>query len=197
VSRLVKGLVLAVVQVGLVASLGAKLLYDRTNLPRVWALTVPVDPELPLRGRYVQLRVVVDTPDIPLPEEDEHIVAPAVALRVVDDGLVAVPVPDDAGGLALTYFATEVELDDEESGSGGEEDTEAGDTDEEGPRTETVVLATLAEPLAFFIPEHMPDPSIRAENESLWVEVTVPRRGPPRPIRLGVQTDDGPIVPLR
>ena len=57
-------------------------------------------------------------------------------------------------------------------------------------------LAVLAEPVAFFIPEHVPDPLRRQEDEELWVEVTIPKKGPPRPIRLGVKKSDGPIVPL-
>jgi len=41
--------------------------------------------------------------------------------------------------------------------------------------------------IAYFIPEHIPDPSHRAADEELCVEVTVPHRGPPRPIQLGVK----------
>ncbi len=51
--------------------------------------------------------------------------------------------------------------------------------------------------LAFYIPEHVPDPSIRAVGEELWVEASIPRKGPLRPIRLGVKKDGGPIQPLR
>jgi hypothetical protein len=54
---------------------------------------------------------------------------------------------------------------------------------------------TLAEPVAFFIPEHVPDPSRRAQGQELWVEVSVPQRGSPRPIRLGVKRD-GILTPL-
>ena len=50
--------------------------------------------------------------------------------------------------------------------------------------------------VAYFIPEHIPDPSIRAAGEDLWVEVTVPNKGPPRPIRLGVKKGEAPIAPL-
>jgi len=57
-------------------------------------------------------------------------------------------------------------------------------------------LAVLAEPVAFFIPEHIPDPSRRQEGEELWAEVTIPKKGLPRPIRLGVKKDDSPIMPL-
>lgn len=55
--------------------------------------------------------------------------------------------------------------------------------------------ARLVQPVAFFIPEHVPDPSIRTRGEELWVEVTIPRQGPPRPIRLGVMSD-GRLTPL-
>jgi len=53
----------------------------------------------------------------------------------------------------------------------------------------------LAEAVAFFIPEHVPDPSRRPPGEELWAEVTIPRGGPPRPIRLGVMKD-GRLTPL-
>lgn len=58
------------------------------------------------------------------------------------------------------------------------------------------VVARLAQPVLFFIPEHEPDPSNRKPGEELWAEVTVPRRGGPRPIRLGVKKD-GRLTPLQ
>lgn len=54
----------------------------------------------------------------------------------------------------------------------------------------------LANALAFFIPEKVPDPSRQPAGEALWVEVTVPPRGPPRPIRLGVMKK-GSLTPLQ
>jgi hypothetical protein len=56
--------------------------------------------------------------------------------------------------------------------------------------------ARLAQPVAFFIPEHVPDPSVRSRGEELWAEVTIPRKGPPRPIRLGVMRE-GRLTPLQ
>ena len=56
-------------------------------------------------------------------------------------------------------------------------------------------VVRLNEALAYFIPEHVPDPSMRAGGEELWVEVTLPRRGAPRPIRLGVMRA-GTLTPL-
>jgi len=53
----------------------------------------------------------------------------------------------------------------------------------------------LNQPIAYFIPEHAADPSRRPPGEELWVEVTIPQRGAPRPIRLGVRKD-GQLTPL-
>lgn len=53
----------------------------------------------------------------------------------------------------------------------------------------------LAEPVAFFIPEHVPDPSVRQPGEELWVELTLPAHAWPRPIRLGV-VRGGKLTPL-
>ena len=55
-------------------------------------------------------------------------------------------------------------------------------------KIEEGLVGTLATPIAFFIPEHSEDPS---RLPGLMVELTVPRKGPPRPIRLGVAEDDG------
>ncbi len=57
-------------------------------------------------------------------------------------------------------------------------------------------MAMLSSSVLFFIPEHVKDPSRRATGEELWVEVTLPKKGPPRPIRLGVKKEGGEITPL-
>ena len=62
-----KGIVLAVLQILIVLSLGAKLLYDRSTRPRVWVLAQVYDPDLPMRGRYIsqQLRMPAEGFDHP------------------------------------------------------------------------------------------------------------------------------------
>src|ERR1051326_7034715 len=60
---LYKGLAIALVHILIVASLGAKLLYDRATRPRVWVRTGSVDPDLPIRGRYLTLNVEVHSSD--------------------------------------------------------------------------------------------------------------------------------------
>lgn len=52
-----KGLILAAVQCAMVLSLSGKLLYDRATCPRVWVKTAQWDPQLPIRGRYLALRL--------------------------------------------------------------------------------------------------------------------------------------------
>ncbi len=155
-SRLTKGLVLAALHVALVMGITAKYAIDRQTLPRVWARTLPYDPNLPIRGRYVRLRVEVEGRSLTRQRE-------WVKLSVENDKLVATKADSETGLRASRPPDGSFALD---------------------------------EALAFFIPEHVKDPSRREEGEELWVEVTVPRKGPPRPIRLGVKKDGGPIAPL-
>jgi hypothetical protein len=169
---LAKGLIIAVIQVCLVASLGVKLLYDRSTLPRVWLQAAPYDPNLPIRGRYVSLQVVVEPQGIQETKPGSEWQLPqAVALRVENGRLLAdakpKDIPYDPSDLNVRYIKM------------GE-----------------AKVAVLDEPVAFFIPEHVPDPSRRQQGEQLWVETTIPKKGPPRPIRLGVKKDGGPIAPL-
>ncbi|MRR58788.1 MAG: hypothetical protein EG824_11335 [Deltaproteobacteria bacterium] len=169
----IKGTVIAVIQVALVASLGAKLLSDRSTLPRAWAQAVPFDPDLPIRGRYVSLSLAVEARGAGEAKQGPGWQPPpAVTLRVEGGRLMAEPVRTDSGYDPAARHLRFIQRQD-----GGK-------------------LAVLAEPVAFFIPEHIPDPSRRPPGEELWVEVTLPRKGPPRPILLGVRRGSGPIVPM-
>jgi hypothetical protein len=51
---------LLLIQLAIVSSVAAKYLYQRWTCPRVWTRTVAIDPELPMRGRYLSLRLTVD-----------------------------------------------------------------------------------------------------------------------------------------
>ena len=115
---MLRGLIVAGVHLAMVLSVGGKLLYDRSRLPREWHRVVPYDPNLPIRGRYVRLRL--ERSDQPL----------------------------------------KIDI------------------------------------VAFFIAEHVADPSIRKPDEELWAEVTIPKNGPPRPIQLAVKKD-GKLTPLK
>ena len=164
-SPLVKGLVVAAAQVLLVASVGAKFLIDRTSYPRVWVATAPIDPDLPIRGRYVRLGILVEAERRGMAEYPG---APNMFighLEVRGDKLIAVE--SETG----THWVSSMEC-------------------------ATESCWRLSEPLAYFIPEDIEDPSRRAAREELWVEVTVPPKGAPRPIQLGVKKD-GALSPLQ
>ena len=116
-TRTRKGLILAAFQCLLVLSLSGKLLYDRSTRPRVWVKTAQWDPNLPIRGRYLALRLV--------PEKD-----------------------------APHYSQTNGQM------------------------------------VLFFVPEHtLPFENMRGGRDApeLWAEVTIPHKGPPRPIRLAIK----------
>ena len=168
----VKGFVIAAVHVGLVLSLGAKLLYDRATRPRVWVLAAPYDPNLPIRGRYVSLQLVVEPRGIQETKPGPGWQPPqSITLRVEADRLIAEANPPENGHDPAELHVRFIQR--------------------QGQN-----LAVLDRPVAFFITEHIPDPSRRPPGEELWVEVTIPKKGPPRPIRLGVKKTGGPIVPL-
>lgn len=172
---LYKGLALGLIHLALVASLGAKMLYDRATRPRVWVRTAPADPDLPIRGRYVSMRLEVPARGFPQPAAPSapspggvRVASAAyeqATLRLEEGHLVAFPAQTSEG------FGVRLRV------------------------TDNAVVADVLEPIAFFIPEHVVDPARRPLGEQLWVEVTIPRKGLPRPIRLGV-VKDGALTPL-
>ena len=167
-----KVLIVGLVHLLLVSSLGGIFLYDRWTAPRGWARTAPFDPNLPIRGRFVRLRLRLEVKKIGDQSWDpsRNMSLPGQRVRLMVEGERVVAVVDRAG----KYFLRNLRW-------------------EEGRDNP---VSTLRESLAFFIPEHVPDPSRRGRGEELWVEVTIPKRGPPRPIQLGVRKDGGEIVPL-
>jgi hypothetical protein len=53
----------------------------------------------------------------------------------------------------------------------------------------------LSEPVDFYIAEHATDPTWLKRGQELWMEVTVPAKGPPRPLQLALK-DNGAWRPL-
>jgi hypothetical protein len=92
-SLLRKSVLVAILQVLLVGSIGAKFLIDREQYPRVWIQTRPFDPSLPIRGRYVQLSAVVNLSDGSAPLSLAGVTR--VRLAVHDGSLVAIA--DESG----------------------------------------------------------------------------------------------------
>ncbi len=167
-TRRAKGLAVGAIQVLLVAGIGAKFLYDRAHFPRLWVETAPYDPDMPIRGRYVNIALLVDA-ERPAPGPGVDGAANMFRARLEARGDRLVAVQDDDKGRHWVRSAR------------------CGERN----------CWQLSEPLAYFIPEHAIDPSRPQPGATLWAEVTLPSTGAPRPVRLGLRRGDAiePVVP--
>ncbi len=177
------------IQLALVASVAAKYFYQRAACPRVWTRASMYDPDLIMRGRYLSMQLQVDGCRSTLPSAKQatfprdivgvqggnFAIAAQQSVRfpakvgVKDNTLIAVRIPEN-GDLSSgqDIFAT----------SGQPCDA-----------------MRLAGPVNFYIPEHATSPLPVKPGQELWVEVTVPPKGPPRPIQLALK-DNGAWKPL-
>lgn len=171
------------VQCALLGFLGAKYLYDRHAYPRVWTTATLYDPDALFRGRYLALQINADGCSLP-----ESSVSPAmvldstgspthsptryrnsaVRLHVVNGKLVAT----DAENLLPHSLNQRAFL----------------NTDV--PCTQ----ATIGH-ADYFVPDSFKLGQVMKEGDTLWVEVTVPPVGTPRPIQLAVN-HNGVFTPL-
>jgi hypothetical protein len=193
-SKVARGVSVAVLQLLIVGSLAAKYSYERATCPRIWVKVNYYDPNLPIRGRYASLQLEVSAPGVfaekPLVEnhmgETPSVIqqkstepkpryitvwdSKAVRLEVKDGQLVAIS--DPSSNVDARYFR-----------------------DGDGK-----AHTSLAEPVNFFVPENAANlPGWewpRTAARDWWAEVTVPKKGPPRPIRLGLKQPGGQIMPL-
>ena len=185
---------LLVIQLALVSLIAAKYLYQRWTCPRVWTRTVVDDPELVMRGRYLSVQLIVDGCLSTLPSAKEAAMprnldglpvglrfsinsAQAVRflaeLKVEGNKLVAIRIPDSdaqpsqqAGGQMVAAWP--------------------------GSSCEDLRLDT---PVDFYIAEHAASPMPLKPGQELWIEVTLPPKGPPRPLQLALK-QDGAWKPL-
>ena len=161
-----KGLAVALIHVLIVASLGAKLLYDRATRPRIWVRTGTVDPDMPIRGRYLTMSLEVHAVDFRhnrngLNAPPDY--GPAYVYLTVEDGKLVAHRTDRATGMFINGWPPTRNSEDD--------------------------VFLLSSPVVFFIPEHAQTPRVMRGDE-LWAEVTVPRNGPPRPIQLALKHGD-------
>jgi len=179
---------LLVIQLAIVSSVAAKYLYQRWTCPHVWTRTVAIDPELPMRGRYLSLRLIVDGCQSTLPSakaaqfprdiNGAAIMGPYMLrasaifhadLKVENNRLLAFRIPDDENGT----LGQEVSV-------------------WPGAACDAMRLDT---PVDFYLAEHAQSPLPLKPGQELWIEVTVPPKGPPRPTQLAVK-DNGAWTPL-
>jgi hypothetical protein len=183
-------IVLLVIQLALVSSIAAKYFYQRARCPRVWVRAAAYDPEMVMRGRYLSLQMTVNgckstlnsafqvefqhnSDGTPKPNnytvKSDSPVTFRAKLKAEDNKLLAIRIPEA------------------DESSKGVNVTAMPDSSCDALR--------LDEPVDFYIAEHADDPSRLKPGQELWIEVTVPPIGPPRPIQLALK-QDGAWKPL-
>jgi len=158
-----KGLAVAVIQILIVLSVGGKLLYDRATRPRVWVRTASIDPDLPIRGRYLTLNLEVHTSEPVQPQDPKQPGLYSGGYYVhlaVENGQLVAHKTERSTGMTINSW--------------GWQRNRGGD------------ISVLSSPVVFFLPEHAEGPQL-GRNSELWAEVTVPKKGPPRPIQLAIK----------
>jgi uncharacterized membrane-anchored protein len=174
-----KGLILALLHVGILCSLGAKLLYDRAHRPRMWIKTAPVDPNLPIRGRYLSLNIEIPAVGFTTRREFSPYRKDKDGKPLMDEFTV----PNQCDIAIRNGQLTAIANQEGEFWGVRIRETNVG------------MMAVVPTHTAYFLPEHASDPSRLHPGEELWIEATIPRKGPPRPIRLGIKKD-GILTPL-
>jgi hypothetical protein len=180
---------LLVFQLLVVTSIAGKYLWQRWRCPRVWTRAAAIDPELPMRGRYLSLQLTVDGCQSTLPsarfatfprdvngaiKPGPYVLRPQpltfrAKLRVQNNQLVAVKVE-------------------------GQEDSTIGEEVSAPPGASCDQLL-LSDPVDYYIADTAKSPMPLGPNQELWIEVTVPPKGPPRPLALALK-DNGAWKPL-
>jgi len=178
-------ILLIVIQVLLVSSIAGKFLCERKVCPRVWTRAAQVDPDSPLRGRYLVLPLRVDACGLPR-EGNASYVEPMpngspspeppdqrsrswnATVNTREGHLIAVAGPMVGGGETLGIWL---------------------------PKNTPCDRAILSPGTDLYIPDTTKMPSLKP-GEELWVEVTVPPAGPPRAIQLAI-SGNGNFAPIR
>ena len=184
-------IILLVIQLALVSSIAGKYFYQRSTCPRAWTRAAAYDPNMVMRGRYLSLRLTVDGCQSTLPSalratfprnadgttkptgftvnDEQYPITFRANLQVEKSKLLAIRIPEaDLRSKGVNVTAM--------------------------PGSPCDALR-LQQPVDFYIAEHAADPTALRQGEELWIEVTVPPKGPPRPLQLALK-DNGAWKPL-
>jgi hypothetical protein len=181
---------LLVIQLAIVSSVAAKYLYQRWTCPRVWTKTVAYDPELVMRGRYLSLQLTVDGCESTLPSGKN------AEFPRNFDGTIRSQVFTVRGPVDTVEFPAKLVVKNNKLLAVHQRDA--------NPRDAQMVSALqdracdqmrLESPVNFYIAENAKSPLPTKQGDELWIEVTVPPKGPPRPIQLALK-QDGAWKPL-
>ena len=180
-----RAILLIIVQCLLVSSIAGTYLYERATRPRVWVRVAQYDPNLPMRGRYLALSPIVDACSLPHDDASRSMWTPYAT-----DGKPQKPVINWQWRVITKAKDGKLVVEDARNIL---------------PRSETQTIwlngdqpcdrARLSPGVDFFIPDTAKAPFPSKAGEELWVEVTVPPAGPPRPIQLALN-ENGRWQPL-
>jgi len=179
-----------VVQLALVSTVAGKYLWQRWRCPRVWTRTVAIDPELPMRGRYLSQQLVVDGCQSTLPSAK-------AAQFPRDVNGAAVPGPYGLRPLGVVEFNGELRVANNKLVAVQIQDPRKADNGQlvdAWPGTQCDQMR-LEKPVAIFIADTARSPLPLKPGQELWVEITVPPKGPPRPLQMALK-DNGAWKPL-
>ena len=173
---------LLLIQVAIVSTVGLKYLYQRSMCPRVWTRAAAYDPTLIMRGRYLSLQLTVDGCGSTLPS------AKSAQFPRNVNGTPSSP-KFTVNAPATIWFHARLSVKDNRLVATRLTESE---TSESTPNVSASSGAScdqmrLAEPVDFYIAEHATDPTRLKQGQELWIEVTVPPKGPPRPLQLALK----------
>ena len=181
---------LAVVQLALVSTVAAKYLYERWTCPKVWTQTAANDARLAMQGRYLGLHLTVNGCQSTLPS--------AKLAEFPRDYSGAVKKGDYALRTGQTWvFDARLKID-------GNKLIAVRPEGSEDTRGSLPVLTAPGAPCGemrlqravdFYLPESAQSPLPLKQGQELWVEVTLPKRGAPRPLQLAMK-ENGQWKPL-
>ena len=181
---------LLVIQVAIVSTVALKYLYQRATCPRVWTRAAAYDPSLVMRGRYLSLQLTADGCSSTLPSAKN---------ARFPRNMNGVPSgePFNIYALNTVWFQAKLAVKDNKLiviRTLESESTAATQTVAAPPGTPCDQMR-LSNPVDFYIAEHATDPTWLRRGQELWIEVTVPPKGPPRPLQLALK-DNGVWKPL-
>jgi hypothetical protein len=170
-------IILLIVQLVIVSSIAAKYLYQRNTCPRVWTTVVTYDPEMIMRGRYLSMQLHVDACNVKLPPissfQNEYEIRENFDQHGIASGELDAQIGVRQGKLTV------LSLD--------ESRTARNSQLIQLRKKEGCDRAILSTGTEFYLSEHAHSPFPLQKGQEMWVEVTVPPLGPPRPIQLALK----------
>jgi hypothetical protein len=185
--RLAKAsIALLVFQFLIVSTVAAKYFYQRKTCPHVWTRATAYDPSLVMRGRYLSLQLIVNGCGSTLPSAKDA-QFPRDLNGVPGGNTFSIRSADSV------WFQAKLAVRDNKliATRAPEADRSSATQTVAAPPGAPCDQMRLAEPVDFYIAEHANDPTFLKQGQELWIEVTVPPKGPPRPLQLALKDNGG------